>query len=186
MSKSYFTVVLPLDEAAQDMARQGSSRNTLRAMLWSRSARRMTALLGKTCSRFSPAVMPAGCNVPLPFGVALGAAEPHEFLMCYYTARSTQEDEIKARNQRIQAMGHTLFTGQVAQNIEVSVVAVDGDDPELKREMELANRFFCGDITAAGCLYYLGSNQCYVDKEMENKILSDLGGYAVCVAELEV
>jgi len=184
--KSYFTVVLPLSDAAQELARQASSRNTLRAPLWSMSAQRMTALLGKTCTKFSPAVMPMGCAVPLPFGVALGAVEPREFLMCYFSAKNAQEQEISARSQRLQATGQTLFSQKVTESIEVTVVAVDGTDPVLNRELELAGRFFNGDITAAGGLYYLGFDQCQIDGEMEDKILANPSEYAVCVAELEV
>lgn len=184
--KRYFTIVMPLNDKAQAMIRRESSQYQLRTMLWSYAAERMKTMLGKTCSMFSPAVKPVWCNVPLPFGVALGAVEPHEFLACYFSAQKTQGDEIHAKVQRIEAMGETVFTKQLNEHLEMAVLAVDMSDPELCREMEFANRFFQGDITAACGLYYMDLNQCYVEEDVEKTILSRLDEYAICVAELEV
>lgn len=184
--KRYFTIVLPLNDTAQAMVCQESSRYQLRAMLWSCAAEQMKALLGKNCSMYSPAVKPAWCDVPLPFGVALGAVEPHEFLACYLSAQKTQEDEVHARVQRIEAMGETVFTKKLNDHVEMAVMAVDMKNPDLCREMEFADRFFRGDITAACGLYYMGLNQCHVEESMEKHILSRMNKYAVCVAELEV
>ena len=184
--KRCFTMVLPLGGTAQAMIRQKSSQYQLRAMLWSCAAERMKALLGKTCSMFAPAVTPPWGGAPLPFGIALGAVEPHEFLARYFSARKAQEDEIHARVRRVEAMGDPIFTKQLTERIEVAVVAVDMSDPALQSEMEFAKRFFQGDITASCGPYYLGLNQCHVEEDMEKMILSRLGEYAVCVAELEV
>ena len=183
--KRYFTIVLPLNDTAQAMIRPESSRYQLRAMHWSCAAEQMKALLGKTCSMFAPTMKPAWCDIPLPFGVALGAVEPHEFLMRYFYAQKAQEDEIHARVKRIEAMGKTVFTKQLNDHVEMVVMSVNMGDPDLCREMEFANRFFRGDITAACGLYYMGLNQCHVEEDMEKAILSSLDEYAVCVAELE-
>lgn len=83
-------------------------------------------------------------------------------------------------------MGETVFTKQLNEHLEMAVLAVDMSDPELCREMEFANRFFQGDITAACGLYYMDLNQCYVEEDVEKTILSRLDEYAICVAELEV
>lgn len=184
--KRYFTIVLPLNDTARAMIRQESSRYQLRAMLWSHAAEQMKALLGKTCSMYSPAVKPVWCSTPLPFGVALGAVEPYEFLSCYLAAQKTQENEIHTRVKRIEAMGETVFTKQLNDHVEMVVMSVNMGDPNLRREMEFANRFFQGDITAACGLYYLGLNQCHIKEDTEKAILSRLDEYAVCVAELEV
>ncbi len=184
--KRYFTIVMPLDGAAQDMIGLKSSQYQLRAMLWSHAAQRMKALLGKTCSMFAPAVEPAYCNGPVPFGVALGAVEPHEFLMRYFAAQQAQENEIKGRVQRIRSMGQTVFSKQISKEVEVALVAMDMSDPALQGEMEFAGRFFRGDITAACGLYFLGPDRCHVEVDVEKSILSHLDEYAVCVAELEV
>lgn len=183
--KSYFTIVLPLRDAAQAMARQRAGQYQLRAMLWSLTAERMKALLGKTCSMFAPAVLPVYCSEPVPFGVALGAVEPHEFLTRYYSAKQAQEDAIRARCKRIEAMGDPVFTKQISERIELAVVAVDMSEPALQSEAEFAGRFFQGDITAACGLYYLGPGRCYVEEDVEKHILAHLNEYAVCVAELE-
>ena len=92
--KRYFTIIMPLNDDAQSMIGLKSGQYQLRAALWSRAAERMKPLLGKTCSMFAPAVAPAYCNAPVPFGVALGAVEPHEFLMRYFAAQQAQENEI--------------------------------------------------------------------------------------------
>lgn len=184
--KKYFTIVLPLNNTAQAMIGLKSGQYQLRAMLWSYAAERMKALLGKTCSMFSPAIKPVGSGMPVPFGVALGAVEPHEFLVRYFSAQKTQGDEIHARVRRIEAMGDPIFTKQLTEKVEMAVVAVDMSDPAFQCEMEFANRFFRGDITAACGLYLLGADQCRIEEDMEKKILSRLDEYAVCVAELEV
>lgn len=184
--KRYLTIVMPLDGAAQDMIGLKSSQYQLRAMLWSHAAQRMKALLGKTCSMFAPAVEPAYCNAPVPFGVALGAVEPHEFLMRYFAAQQAQENEIKGRMQRIKSMGRTVFSKQISEEVEVAFVAMDMSDPALQSEMEFAGRFFQGDITAACGLYFLGPNRCHVEADVEKSILTHLNEYAVCVAKLEV
>lgn len=184
--KRYFTMVLPLNDTAKAMVQQKSSQYQLRAMLWSYAAEKMKALLGKTCSMFAPAVKPTWCSTPFPFGVALGAVEPHEFLACYFSAQKAQEDELHARVRRIETMGDLIFKKQLTEQVEVAVVAVDMNDPAFQREMEFANRFFRGDITASCGFYYLGLDQCHVEEDMEKTILSRLDEYAVCVAELEV
>lgn len=135
---------------------------------------------------FAPAVKPAYACEPVPFGVSLGAAEPHDFLVRYFSAQETQEHEVKARYKRITAMGDTVFTKQLSEQIEVAVVAVDMSDPALQDEMEFACRFAQGDITAACGLYYLGPGRCHVEEDAEKHMLAHLDQYAVCVAELEV
>lgn len=184
--KRYFTIVMPLSDTAQAMIGLKSGQYQLRATLWSCAAERMKPLLGKTCSMFAPAVAPAYCNSPVPFGVALGAVEPHEFLMRYFAAQQAQESELQARVQRIRDMGRTVFSKQFSEEVEVALVAMDMSDPAFQREMEYTNRFFQGDITAACGLYYLGPDRCHVEEDVEKSILSHLDEYAVCVAELEV
>ncbi len=90
------------------------------------------------------------------------------------------------RVQRIAGMGETVSTKHLADHVEMAVVAVNMSDPAIQRELEYADRFSQGDITAASGLYLLGANQCHIDEEMEKMILSHLDEYAVCVAELEV
>lgn len=184
--KRYFTIVMPLSDTAQAMIGLKSGQYQLRATLWSCAAERMKPLLGKTCSIFVPAVKPAYCSSPVPFGVALGAVEPHEFLMRYFAAQQAQESELQAIVQRIKSMGRTVFSKQLSEQVEMALVAMDMSDPAFQSEMEYANRFFQGDITAASGLYYLAPDQCHVEEDVEKSILSHLDEYAVCVAELEV
>ena len=184
--KRYFTVVMPLDDKAQGMIGLISGQYQLRAALWSHAAERMKPLLGKTCSMFAPAVAPAYCGGPVPFGVALGAVEPYEFLIRYFAAQQAQENEIKDRVERIRSMGRTVLSKQISEKVEVALVAMDMSNPALQGEMEFANRFFQGDITAACGLYYLEPDRCHVEEDVEKSILAHLDGYAVCVAELEV
>jgi len=178
--KKQFSIVLPLDETAQDMARQESSRSELRAILWSQAAEHMKPLLGKICSSFTPALLSA----VLPYGVVLGRTEPHEFLMRYLSAREAQENEIAARNLRIRERGHAVLEKQMGGHIGMTVLAFKFNDPVLLRELEFADRFFHGDITAAAGLYYVGDNKNYIEVEREREIFSRLEQYAICVAEL--
>ena len=183
--KTYFTVVVPLDRAAREMAVDPRMHRPLRTMIWSQVAEQLKLLLGKTCSRFSPAAAPFGKPMGLPFGVALGAADPQLFLLCYLHAREQQEKEIEARNSKIRACGTTVGHFQPNQDTEVTVMAYHSTDPELKAFLETARRFFSNDITAAAGLYYQGYNSNYISQKQEQQILSDLSAYALCVAELQ-
>lgn len=183
--KTYFTVVVPLNLDAQKMARDPQASKTLRPMVWSRAAEHLQLLLGKTCSGFSPAIFPYGEPMRLPYGVALGGMESQLFLMCYLNARERQEQEIKSRNQAIRAQGKQIGHFQADEDTEVSVMAFHSASPELIGHLEVARRFFSNDITAAAGLYYLGCSLNYISDQQEQQLLSNLGAYALCVAELQ-
>ena len=119
------------------------------------------------------------------FGVALGAAEPQLFLLCYLHARKQQEKEIEARNSKIRARGMTVGHFQPDQDTEVTVMAYHAADPELQSFVETARRFFTNDITAAAGLYYQGFHSNYISRKQEEQIFSNLNAYALCVAELQ-
>ena len=169
--KNYFTIVVPLSPDAQKIVQGNPSAVPLRAAVWSQAAERMKPLLGGVCSRFSPAVAPYGEPLHLPFGVALGGAEAEQFLLCYFHARENQEEEIRSRTQAIRALGRKV--GQFHP------------DPELHKQMDVAQRFFSDDITAAAGLYYLGFGSNYINEQQERQILSNPEAYALCVAELQ-
>lgn len=179
-NKNYFTVVLPLSDTELAMLRQEPSLTDLRATLWNRAADSMKPLLGRICSRISPAVLP---GLP-PYSVALGRTEPHAFLMCYLAAREAQEKELADRDLRIRGKGRTIISERLDESIGVTVTAFRCDDPELRRELERGDHFFRGDITGAACLYYLGLNKNYIKEEQEEQILSRVDRYAICVADL--
>lgn len=183
--KTYFTVVVPLDYAARKMAGDARLRHPLQTMIWSQAAKQLKPLLGKVCSSFSPAAAPFGEPLCLPLGVALGAADPQSFLLCYLHARERQEKEIAARNSKIHACGTTVGHFRPDQNTEVTVMAYRSDDPELQAYVKTARRFFSNDITAAAGLYYLGFHSNYISGKQEEQILSNLSAYALCVAELQ-
>ena len=179
-NKNHFTVVLPLGDTGQAMLRNESDLTDLRAMLWNRAADAMKPLLGRICSRISPAVLP---GLP-PYSVALGRTEPNVFLMRYLAAREAQEMELANRNLRIRSRGRTVLFQQLVESIGMTVTAFRRDDPELCLELERGNRFFQGDITCAACLYYLGLNKSYIEEKQEQQILSQVDRYAICVADL--
>ena len=183
--KTYFTVVVPLDHAARKMADDPRMHLPLRTAIWSQTARQLEPLLGKTCSGFVPSAAPFDLPMSFPFGVVLGTADPQLFLICYLSAREQQEKEIQARNNEIRARGMTVGHFQPDQNTEITVTAYRSADPELRGFMETARRFFDNDITAAAGLYYRGYDANYVSEALERKILSNLSGYALCVAELQ-
>ena len=109
--KTYFTVVVPLDHNARKMAGDARLRQPLRSMIWSQAAEQLKPLLGKICSSFSPAVAPFGKPMCLPFGVALGAADPQLFLMCYLHAREQQEKEIEELKETVRRVAKELLGG---------------------------------------------------------------------------
>lgn len=183
--KTYFTVVLPLSPEAQKMARDPQASVSLRPMVWSQAAAQLQPLLGKTCTCFSPALFPYGEPMRLPYGVALGGAESQIFLLCYLNAREWQEQEIESRNRAIRAQGRQIGQFRPDENTEVTVMAFRSASPELMEHIETARRFFSNDITAAAGLYYLGFHSNYINERQEQQILSDLGAYALCVAELQ-
>lgn len=183
--KTYFTVVVPLDESQRQMARDSSASEALRCAVWSLAAEQLKKLLGKTCSQFSPAMSPYGTPMFLPYGVALGATESMPFLLCYMSAREQQENEIKARVEQIRGIGKVLYDEKLNDGHTISVTAYRSNDPELQKQMELARRFFSNDITAATGLYYLGGNTTFINEQQEQHILSNLNDYALCVVELQ-
>lgn len=179
-NKNHFTVVLPLRDMELAMLQRESNLTDLRAALWNRAADAMKPLLGRICSRISPAALP---GLP-PYSVALGRTEPHVFLMRYLAAREAQEMELADRNLRIRGRGRTIFSERLDKSIGVTVTAFRRDDPELCRELERSDRFFQGDITGSACLYYLRLNKNYIEDEQEKQILSRVDRYAICVADL--
>lgn len=183
--KTYFTVVVPLNPAAQKIVRDPRAGAALRQMVWSQAAEQLQLLLGKTCSCFSPAVFPYGEPMHLPYGVALGGAESQLFLLCYLNARERQEQEIESRNQAIRAQGKQVGHFRPDETTEVTVMAFNSVNPELQKHLETAQHFFSNDITAAAGLYYLGSCSNYISEQQEQQILSNLSAYALCVAELQ-
>lgn len=67
----------------------------------------------------------------------------------------------------------------------MTVMAFRSSDPELHKQMDVAQRFFSDDITAAAGLYYLGFGSNYINEQQERQILSNPEAYALCVAELQ-
>lgn len=181
--KTYFTIVVPLAPDAQKMVQSKQAALTLRAAVWAQAAERMKPLLGSVCARFSPAVVPYGEPLHLPFGVALGGTDAEQFLLCYFHARENQEEEIKSRTQAIRSLGRTVGQFCPDEETTLTVLAFRSSDPKLHKQMDVAQRFFSDDITAAAGLYYLGFDSNYISEQQEQQILSNPGAYALCVAE---
>ena len=177
--KNYFTIVVPLSPDAQKIVQGNPSAVPLRAAVWSQAAERMKPLLGGVCSRFSPAAAPYGEPLHLPFGVALGGAEAEQFLLCYFHARENQEEEIRSRTQAIRALGRKVGQFHPDEETTLTVMAFRSSDPELHKQMDVAQRFFSDDITAAAGLYYLGFGSNYCDEFVMR--LSD--GYQTVLGE---
>ena len=54
-----------------------------------------------------------------------------------------------------------------------------------RKELELAQKFFSGDVSAAAGIYYLGYNCNQISESQEEQLLENLQEYALCVAELQ-
>lgn len=121
----------------------------------------------------------------LPYGVVLGGAESQLFLLCYLKARERQKQEIESRNQAIRAQGKYVGHFRPDETTEVTVMGFNSASPELQKHMEIAQRFFSNDISAAAGLYYLDCHLNYISMQQEQQLLSNLSAYALCVAELQ-
>ncbi len=108
---------------------------------------------------------PYGEPLHLPFGVALGGAEAEQFLLCYFHARENQEEEIRSRTQAIRALGRKVGQFHPDEETTLTVMAFRSSDPELHKQMDVAQRFFSDDITAAAGLYYLGFGSNYINEQ---------------------
>lgn len=183
--KTYFTVVVPLNQEAQRLISNRSAVLPLRTAVWTRAADRMKPLLGTKCSRYSPAMNPYGETMRLPLGVALGGLEPEQFLLCYFHAREAQELELEKRTQKIRACGKMVGQFQMNEEQMLTIMAFRSLDPNLQELLDTARRFFSNDITGAAGLYYLGFNANHINDQNEEKILKNPGAYAICVAELQ-
>ena len=182
----YFALVVPLSPTAQKMAQDRRTALSVRQAVWSQAAEHLKPLLGKNCDSFYPAAAPYGGPFRLPFGVALGCAESEHFLMCYMHARKLQEKEIETRNQAIRSMGTRIGQFHPDDETTLIITAFRSSDPKLQEHIEVARRFFSNDITAAAGRYYLGYDTNYISEQQEQRLLSGLGAYALCVAELQL
>lgn len=184
MSENYImAVIVPLNEQARKLAAEESSRQKLRLTVWNQAAERIKVLLGNRFSALTPAFRPWNKPLTLPYGVVFGAENASQFLWCYTSAREQQENELKARSDRMRACGKPIFSQQIADHVSVTAMAVDGSDPTIRKEMELAKRFFSDDVLGAAGIYYLGFESTYLSDEQENQILSHIRDYAICMAE---
>ena len=71
------------------------------------------------------------------------------------------------------------------QSLNITVVSIDSSDPGTRKELELAQKFFSGDVSAAAGIYYLGYNCNQISESQEEQLLENLQEYALCVAELQ-
>lgn len=182
----YFALVVPLNPTAQKMAQDRRTALSVRQAVWSQAAEHLKPLLGRNCDSIYPAAAPYGGPIRLPFGVALGCAESEHFLMCYLHARKLQEEEIGARNQAIRSLGKRIGQFHPDDETTLTITAFRSSDPKLQEHLEVARRFISNDITAAAGPYYLGYDTNYISKQQEQRLLSSLGAYALCVAELQL
>ena len=67
----------------------------------------------------------------------------------------------------------------------VERISIDSSDPGTRKELELAQKFFSGDVSAAAGIYYLGYNCNQISESQEEQLLENLQEYALCVAELQ-
>lgn len=185
--KKYLATIVPLGPQARKQIQKGENLDVIRAAVWSETAKKLTPLLGSVCSRFLPATYAWSiCNYR-PFGVMLGGvtADMEDMLLCYTRARLEQMNEIEARQQRLIAQGETLLNESPIQSLNITVVSIDSSDPGTRKELELAQKFFSGDVSAAAGIYYLGYNCNQISESQEEQLLENLQEYALCVAELQ-
>ena len=185
--KKYLATIVPLGPQARKQIQKGENLDVIRAAVWSETAKKLTPLLGSVCSRFLPATYAWSiCNYR-PFGVMLGGvtADMEDMLLCYTRARLEQMNEIEARQQRLIAQGETLLNESPIQSLNITVVSIDSSEPGTRKELELAQKFFSGDVSAAAGIYYLGYNCNQISESQEEQLLENLQEYALCVAELQ-
>ena len=112
-------------------------------------------------------------------------ADMEDMLLCYTRARLEQMNEIEARQQRLISRGETLLNESPIQSLNITVVSIDSSNPGTRKELELAQKFFSGDVSAAAGIYYLGYNCNQISESQEEQLLENLQEYALCVAELQ-
>lgn len=147
--KKYLATIVPLGPQARKQIQKGENLDVIRAAVWSETAKKLTPLLGSVCSRFLPATYAWSiCNYR-PFGVMLGGvtADMEDMLLCYTRARLEQMNEIEARQQCLIAQGETLLNESPIQSLNITVVSIDSSDPGTRKELELAQKFFSGDVS---------------------------------------
>ena len=169
--KKYLATIVPLGPQARKQIQKGENLDVIRSV----------------CSRFLPATYAWSiCNYR-PFGVMLGGvtADMEDMLLCYTRARLEQMNEIEARQQRLISRGETLLNESPIQSLNITVVSIDSSNPGTRKELELAQKFFSGDVSAAAGIYYLGYNCNQISESQEEQLLENLQEYALCVAELQ-
>ena len=179
--KKYLATIVPLGPQARKQIQKGENLDVIRAAVWSETAKKLTPLLGSVCSRFLPATYAWSiCNYR-PFGVMLGGvtADMEDMLLCYTRARLEQMNEIEARQQRLISRGETLLNESPIQSLNITVVSIDSSNPGTRKELELAQKFFSGDVSAAAGIYYLGYNCNQISESQEEQLLENLQEYAL-------
>ena len=177
MRANHLAVVFPMKELPQ---------NTVQACgaVWAETSRLLLPGMGKLYDAFYPAARSWDVEIPTPFGVVLGQADPCRFLHLYMLARRSREDSA-AYHVRDALAEAGLEKLQAAGDILVCPVALDGTNKRLEGHifwhMAMANGVILPDCG----VYYAERKRSTVEPGLEKVIESYPAGYALCMVTLE-
>lgn len=159
MRLNHLAHVMPVDLAAGDS-------NALRQMLWGKAVELLQPQLGKWYSRFEPAATAWGQSINRPYGIILGKNDPALFLFSFVAAKAQQESVIQLHLNSLPGGAYPISRKEAAAHILWPLKMLDG---ELLPD--------CG-------IYFVEEQDSLVSKETDQRVLSQMNRYAICVVTL--
>lgn len=155
----------------------------LRETIWRQVSGLLLTQLGKRYSRFQPAARAWGQTVDRPFGVALGRSDPALFLYLYTQAKARQEEAIHFHMEKF-LDGVDIHSTSVHENIILCSVNTRDDCDATRPHMLWHLAMMGGELLPDCGLYFMEEKKPFADNALEEKVLSRLDRYALCIVKL--
>lgn len=176
MLVNHLAVVVPVRNRAGDDRK-------VRETVWQQVAGLLLTQLGKRYSRFQPAAQAWGQTVDRPFGVALGRSDPALFLYLYTQAKARQEEAIHFHMDKL-LDGMDIQSESVCRNIILCTVSSKEDGDATRPHMLWHLAMMGGELLPDCGLYFMEEKKPFADNALEEKVLSRLDRYALCIVKL--
>lgn len=177
MNTGYLAIIVPVDDL------EIQSAHALYGAVWSRVSTLLLTQLGKRFTRFEPASLAWRQEIDHPFGVIMGKKDPARFLYFYHAARQHQEAAI-----RFHMDGFLNGVGDISKaeygNMAIFTVKVNGNNEAVTHHMLWHASMLGGELLPDGGIYYLAEKESFATDQLDQKVLFNLEGYALCMVAL--
>lgn len=174
---SYLAVVVPVGDL------RAESELAIRSAVWSRTTALLLPQLGKWFTRFEPATGAWRKKIDRPFGIIIGKIEPALFRYFYQTAKLHQQAAISFHMD-----GFLNGVGDINKtkygDMAIFTVNVNGDNEAVVHHMLWHASMLGGEVLPDGGIYYLAEKESFATNQLDQMVLSNLEGYALCIVTL--